>query len=98
MRLLATRKRTDLLTPLTHKKITGHRWALHVNRWSISVESEDLWDEEWCPGTAYFDMSLTSYFSLGGSHGYYDGPHCSFSLGWLHLNWSYWWCKKCCEG
>lgn len=35
----------------------------------------------------------------GSEHLYYDGPHCSLSLGFLTINWSgnpfTHWCKKC---
>ena len=43
----------------------------------------------------YFGLSVTKYFSLGPEHMYYDGPHCSFSIGWLHIFWSLGECKKC---
>jgi hypothetical protein len=32
-------------------------------------------------------VAFTSTFALGSQHTYYDGPHCSFSLGWLHISW-----------
>ena len=45
--------------------------------------------------TNYFNITINKHFCLGPSHMYYDGPHCGFSLGWLHINWSYGWCNKC---
>lgn len=42
-----------------------------------------------------WSVDVTRHFELGPYHAYYDGPHCSFSLGFLHINWSNWKCKKC---
>jgi len=51
--------------------------------------------ETWRPANHYYTVSLTRHFAIGSHHAYYDGPHCSFSLGFLHINWSGGWCTKC---
>jgi len=76
------------------------RWVLEAGRWSqgvsIGFTKQVLFDgEQWCAAHHYYDVSLTKHFRLGESHDYYDGPHCAFSLGWLHINWSGAWCTKC---
>jgi len=86
-----------------HRDVHGWRWSAHIGMWKngayISVDQECLLrGREWSQqGMNYFSASITHHFMLGSEHLYYDGPHCSFSLGFLHLNWRYWWCKKCCE-
>jgi hypothetical protein len=84
--------------------ITGHRWTLNIGAWPVamvrgffvSIDHEYQRDgAEWCPGVHYFTASLTPAWRLGGRHDYYDGPHCAFSFGYLHLCWSWWWCRKC---
>lgn len=40
-------------------------------------------------------FSVTNHFKWGGEHFYYDGPHCMFSVGFLHFGWSNWECKEC---
>lgn len=74
------------------------RWVFEVTWTSIEARREVKFldkENEWCPVCEYFNLNVTRYFRLGSEHMYYDGPHCSFSLGFLHFNWSYWWCKKC---
>jgi len=107
MRLLAFKPRyaTD-----EHRKkgvrVDGWRWAIHTGGWasgwkngvSIDLLHEILHEkgEEWDPHRGeYFTIAITPHFMLGEDHMYYDGPHCSFSLGFLHFCWSYWWCDKC---
>lgn len=48
--------------------------------------------------TAVYQVSVTTnYFKIGSYHTYYDGPHCFYSLGFIHFqlggNWN---CKHCC--
>lgn len=50
---------------------------------------------KWQRAARYFSISLTKHWLWGQSHDYYDGPHCGFSLGFLHINWSWNWCTKC---
>lgn len=44
-------------------------------------------DEGWHPANRYFTVYLCDHWHLGEEHLYYDGPHCSFSLGFLHFAW-----------
>ena len=32
------------------------------------------------------EFCLNKYFRIGSQHVWYDGPNCSFSLGFLHIN------------
>jgi hypothetical protein len=45
--------------------------------------------------TDCLSIAITSYWSLGESHAWYDGPHCVFSIGFLHIHYSRlgWRCK-----
>lgn len=38
---------------------------------------------------------INKYFDFGSSHIYYDGTHCSFSIGFVHFTWYNPKCKKC---
>lgn len=84
----------------TAKEVSGWRWVFEIEKWregvDIGFSSQYCWNGEWknC-STGYYNISLTKYFHLGSYHGYYDGPHCGFSIGFLHFNWSGAWCKKC---
>jgi hypothetical protein len=84
------------------------RWVLETDVWrrdgrlfGAGIALLQRWrcerdGDEWGGiGCRYYDVSITRYFVLGEEHAYYDGPHCSFSLGWLHFNWSGDWCTKC---
>lgn len=80
----------------------GWRWSLEVKRWSIWLQRE--WVHRGHEKSGWHPMS-TNYFSIcrtkwmwGQDHCYYDGPHCSFSVGPITFNWSYWWCEKCYSG
>lgn len=79
----------------------ARRWALELAAANsavyLSYQTELLSKEtkEWRGVGSYFVASLSTRFRWGSDHGYYDGPHCSFSLGFLHFAWSHWWCKKC---
>jgi hypothetical protein len=42
-------------------------------------------------------VSLTKHFGLGHNHGWYDGPHCGFDVGFLHFLWHNNHCKRCHE-
>lgn len=84
----------------TPKEISGWRWVFEIERWSqgisIGFNSQYCWDGEWrqCK-QGYYNISLTKHWKFGESHDYFDGPHCGFSIGFFHFNWSGKWCKKC---
>lgn len=42
-----------------------------------------------------YSASLSRHWAFGPYHAWYDGPWCCFSLGFLHLNWRNWSCKRC---
>ena len=52
--------------------------------------------------TRVYLISLDRYFSWGISHFYYDGPHCSLSIGPFRFMWGgnpkTGWCQKCMPG
>ena len=68
-----------------------HQYNMNIDteRYSDRVD-----DESWYLGGRYYDISVTPHFSVGRRRDYYDGPHDSFSLGFLHVNWSADWCQK----
>lgn len=46
-------------------------------------------------GVGYRHAWIGRPWVWGESHDYYDGPHCGWSLGFLHFDWSLGWCLKC---
>jgi hypothetical protein len=82
----------------------GWRWVLEVERWSVFLHQQALprpvTDESrWSYLTSgYFGVSVSEHWMWGSDHGYYDGPHCSFSVGPVHFLWSYWRCERCEKG
>ncbi len=89
--------------PGTWEKIEAHRWAASFGWWPVAmvpgvflgVDQENRVDGAWGAHGCYFTLSITPAIRWGARHDYYDGPHCSFSVGPLHFSWSYWWCSKC---
>lgn len=76
------------------------RWVLEVEPLVVSLNRQFRCERdgsEWSQRSSleYFTVWIDRRFRLGELHTYYDGPHCQFSLGWLHIGWSYWWCTKC---
>jgi hypothetical protein len=88
------------------------RWVIQTDSWSgmkacgdrfagvsieISTQVKFRDRKEWTQGCQYYCVSVTNAWKLGSEHIYYDGPHCSFSMGFLHFSWTGWngWCKKC---
>ncbi len=77
------------------------RWVFEVDYWKPMAVGAGFYHQvlfekgDWRPAVQYYNLSLTPHFRLGERHDYYDGPHCSFSIGFLHINWSGDWCKKC---
>jgi hypothetical protein len=42
---------------------------------------------EWCTShVGNWEVWITSRWAIGPAHFYYDGPHCTFSLGIIHLH------------
>lgn len=84
------------------------RKVIEISKWEEGVafglyqQCHFRKSNEWRIVRNFFDVSVTKHFSLGSFHGYYDGPHCGFSIGWVHFNWdgNPWTdrCKKCEEG
>jgi hypothetical protein len=77
------------------------RWAFEIGRWKAGFVWQRQWVDTlaWKSTGAWYGVVLGGSFLLGSHHAYYDGPNCSFSLGWLHICWSggisTGWCGKC---
>ncbi len=72
------------------------RWTFDITLTSISLNKEvQFKGDNWRMCHPYYNISLTHFFALGRYHQYYDGPNCSFSLGFIHFNWGRYFCKKC---
>lgn len=84
---------------------TAFRWTIQTNwfkggGFQIGFVHQSQSNGEWCDShTSVYALSLHRPASFGIEHYYYDGPHCSLSLGWLHVLWGggirSGWCKKC---
>ena len=86
--------------------VTRYRWILEatVNRvhWAglgleLNMQVRGEKDTDWRLGYDYRSVYLSTDWQWGSYHIYYDGPHCGFSLGFLHFNWTNSDCKKCYE-
>lgn len=77
------------------------RWAFEIGRWEVGFVWQTQWVDtlEWTSSHAWYGVMVGAPFQLGVRHTYYDGPNCSFSLGWLHICWSggirTGWCHRC---
>lgn len=93
-----------------HMPCDAFRWALEANSWkgegaSLGIAQQHRFRNmsTWFSlHSRFYGVSLTRAFSFGVDHAYYDGPHCSLSLGFLHILWSgnplTGWCEKCMPG
>lgn len=83
--------------------VEAWRRALYVSGFRNGIEAgigwEVLYDSNPCKWRKspidYYVISLTKYFAFGRDHVYYDGCHCSLSLGFLHFSWNPSACRKC---
>lgn len=79
-----------------------YQWALELhlfNNNSVGIEFKKLYYRD-NPVTdphpyEYIALNLTPHWNFGFNHIWYDGPHCSFSMGRLHLCWNIFNCRKC---
>ena len=69
------------------------RWGVSLS-WHEQCKLKDTWDTNVASGVG---VSLTRHFGIGHDHGWYDGPHCFFDVGFLHLMWHNQNCRRCLE-
>lgn len=78
------------------------RWTFQVNKWSFGLvlQFKNKDNPKWRDShTAVFEVSFNLPLAFGSRHFYYAGPHCSFSLGFIHFiyggNFFTGYCEKC---
>ncbi len=90
----------------------GDSWPCEAFRWVVEVKPQEVSlnhqhksksSHKWHSShTSAFGVCVTEFPILGIRHIYYDGPHCSFSIGWVHFFWGgdprTLWCEKCYAG
>lgn len=74
------------------------RWVIQTGKWFIEIINQyklkDL--TEWTnSSTLVYGVEFTKHFEIGSEHIYYDGTHCFFSIGWMHIRYHNPNCKKC---
>lgn len=79
------------------------RYIIQIYKYGIEYNLQYRYkdDNEWRDShTDNYALNITKHFHLGFEHIYYDGPHCFFSLGFIHLGYRnpYGWCDKCYKG
>jgi hypothetical protein len=79
---------------------SAFRWALQASRWAIGLVHQYKYGDEWHDShTRVVEVSVHRPWLWGAYHAYYDGPHCVFSFGPVHVQWSGalrdGWCEKC---
>jgi hypothetical protein len=106
MNLLTWGETTETKPAWQNAPLRAWRWALQTDganrpglRWAsvgIFREVRFLPGDEWSGGRCgYYAVCVKPHFEIGEDHDYYDGPHCSFSLGFVHFYWMPDWCLKC---
>jgi len=76
------------------------RWMFQIGKFYVGFthQYKSKHDNKWHDNhSVNYLISITKYFHWGSYHLYYDGCHCTFSLGWIHFLWSNDNCKKCRE-
>lgn len=81
---------------------SAFRWILDVGISYIEFARQHKWRDigEWATSHVLrYGICLTKTFRMGSCHLYYDGPHCSFSFGFIDFYWAGGLitgrCKKC---
>lgn len=102
MKLLTLRRHVEREPSSPRIGLRVWTWTLEVSPWSVGLyerwkAADDPPGEEGRLSDEY-SANLMRHWGLGGYHAWYDGPHCCFSVGFLHLNWRNWSCEKCAAG
>lgn len=80
---------TAISPGLEHLGLRAWRWVLEIGWIYVDLRHEVRFSTgDWRPAVRYYRADLTPRFAWGRDHAYYDGPHCSLSVGWLHFSWS----------
>jgi hypothetical protein len=69
---------------------SAFRWTFQIGFWYIGFvhQSKSKFSGSWNDShTRIYEICIINKFKIGMHHYYYDGPHCSFSLGWLRFCW-----------
>jgi hypothetical protein len=89
MRLFSIREAPITAPESVRVGLERYRWSFDLNWVSVGFRREIKYrGYEWCAGGGYYVVSLTRHFALGRESLWYDGPHESLSLGFLHFCWS----------
>jgi hypothetical protein len=75
----------------------GWRHLVYGTHAGLDLAVELKQDGKWGRGNGYYSAWVSTKWSWGEAHDYYDGPHCARSLGFLHFAWQRQWCPKCEE-
>lgn len=81
--------------------VRASRWVIEIIDWSFGIalsyqfnsrEESNKWISD---HSNQYVISIGLPLKIGFDHFYYDGPHCSLHLGFLHFRWFSDFCKKC---
>jgi hypothetical protein len=68
------------------------RWVLEIGHFYFGLVAQHQFrgSSEWHDSHVHmYQVCITKHWALGLQHVYYDGMHCSFSIGPIHFNWGY---------
>lgn len=77
------------------------RWVIDANFTHLGVYHQYQMKRtgEWITShSTLYEVCVNRKWCWGSQHIWYDGAHCSFSIGLIHFNWFTWNCKKCIKG
>ncbi len=76
------------------------RNVIEIRPIDLEIRREVFFEDgsrKWNTAHVFFAINITKKFAFGSEHLYYDGPHCFFSVGFIHFYWQNNNCKKCYE-
>lgn len=81
---------TEVAPGMARIGLRAWRWVLRIGWASVDLHKEVRFGGgAWRPTAGrYYSVGMTKDFKWGSDHVYYDGPHCSFSIGCLYFAWS----------
>jgi hypothetical protein len=72
------------------------RWSFQIGKYFIGFIYQYNIDDKWCDAHSLtYGFWYHGKWCWGFSHLYYDGPHCTLSIGPFRIQWYNENCKKC---
>ena len=92
-------RKSELLPAFPDMGFRTWRWVISLGFLHVALQHEMSCSlrPTFSRATRHYGIALTGFWNVGPDHTWYDGPHCSFSFGYLHFTRSGIDCKHCSD-